>query len=106
MVEIALRIPTTLILYLLNNSVTFFKTDPLNTTSSAKTISLVPLSCKYLAIFSTCNSTELGVLGLFLETNSFLPSNLVQSKNIIYLLSILKYILSSETMGIHLVDIF
>ena len=77
-----------------------FSTEPEKTTSSARTIFDSPMFFNKLEISLICLLTDFKSLGDLLDTKSFLPSNLVQSRNIMDSLFISRYILSRDTMGI------
>lgn len=96
----AVDIPITSMLFSLNCLMMFLSTDPEKTTSSASIICFLFILFNNEDISSICFFTELGSFGFSLDTNSFCPSNLVQSRNNIESLLIDKYILSRETMGI------
>jgi hypothetical protein len=75
-------------------------TEPEKTTSSANIISFWLIFFNRLDISFICLFTELESFGFSRDTNSFCPSSLVQSRNIISSLFISRYILSRDTMGI------
>ena len=96
----AVEIPITSILFSLNSEMILLKTEPEKTTSSASIIFVWLMFFNIFDMSFICCITELESFGFDLETNSFCPSSLVQSKNIIESLFICKYILSRDTMGI------